>query len=44
MVASAIGWQIGRFGGVMTSFLLAVIAAGLGLYLIRRFLSNFFEG
>jgi len=44
MVISAIGWQIGRAGGFMMSFTLSVIGAGVGLYLTRRFLSNFFEG
>ena len=43
MIASAIGWQIGRIGGFMMSFMLSVIGAGVGLYLTRRFLSNFFE-
>jgi uncharacterized membrane protein YeaQ/YmgE (transglycosylase-associated protein family) len=43
MVASAIGWQIGRFGGPVVSFLLAVIGAGLGLYYTRRLIRDFFE-
>lgn len=43
-VISAIGWQIGRVGGFMMSFMLSVIGAGVGLYLTRRFLSDFFEG
>ena len=39
-VGAAIGWQCGQFGGLMGSYLLAVVGASIGLYIGRKIQRN----
>jgi hypothetical protein len=38
IAASSLGWNVGRHLGTGTGFVLAVLAAGIGMYLTRRWL------
>ena len=40
-VGGAAGWWLGARFGVMTAFVLSMVGTGVGIYLVRRWLSEY---
>jgi len=38
-----IGWWLGARAGMMTAFMCSMVGTGLGLYVARRFVSDYLE-
>ena len=40
-IGGAIGWWLGARVGIMTAFMVSIVGTGAGLYIARRFFSDY---